>query len=175
MEIRVRDTGDVVQEQEFRALFPNTSLPPQLTPDLLDSLGADPVLEGQQPSGEFWQYAMRQGVEQIDGQWFTKYVLGPVFETEAERDEYIAQKTAERDAAAFEATKMTGIEFDGVMCSATSKDAAGLLQIKAAIDLLGTFSTLFEFENGNKLRITNSNFIAFMQVWVPFRQSFFPE
>lgn len=70
--------------------------------------------------------------------------------------------------------KLTGIEFDGVMCSATSADAAGLLQVKAGIEMMGAnFKTKFLFANGNALVITAANFTAFMQVWVPFRQSFF--
>jgi hypothetical protein len=70
--------------------------------------------------------------------------------------------------------KLTGIEFDGVMCSATSADAAGLLQVKAGIEMMGTsFKTKFLFANGTALVITAANFKAFMQAWVPFRQSFF--
>jgi hypothetical protein len=70
--------------------------------------------------------------------------------------------------------KLTGIEFDGVMCSATSADAAGLLQVKAGIEMMGTsFKTKFHFANGVTLVLTAANFGSFMQTWVPFRQSFF--
>ncbi len=100
MEIRIRQTGAVVTESEFRALHPSTSFPPTLTASLLNDFGADPVLEGAQASGgEFWQFSMRDGVEQIGGQWFTKYVLGPMFATEAEKNAYIAQKASERAIA----------------------------------------------------------------------------
>lgn len=82
--------------------------------------------------------------------------------------EYIAPPADEEDP------KLVGIEFDGVMCSATSADAAGLLQVKAGIEMMGAnFKTKFLFANGNALVITAANFAAFMQVWVPFRQSFF--
>lgn len=73
MEIRIRETGNVVMEQEFRAMFPNTSMPQQLTTDLLNDFGADPVLEGPQAQPTKYQVAYRDGVQQIDGQWFTKY------------------------------------------------------------------------------------------------------
>lgn len=101
MEIRVRDTGQVMYEDEFRALHPSTSFPPQLTVELLNDFGADPVLEGPQATGgEFWQYSMRQGVERDgEGRWFTKYVLGPIFSDPAEQAAYIAQKTAEKNKA----------------------------------------------------------------------------
>ena len=99
MEIRIRETGQVVTEREFRNLQPQTSLPKQLTESLLDRLGADPVFEGPQVSGEFWQHSMRSGVEQINGKWYTKYVLGPVFETDEDRGAYVAQKQQEKYTA----------------------------------------------------------------------------
>ena len=48
---------------------------------------------------------MRAGVEQVDGKWYTKYILGPVFvdgETTAAQQEaaYKAQKDAEFAASA---------------------------------------------------------------------------
>lgn len=59
-------------ESEFRALFPNTSLP-LLTEAVLNELGADVVLEGAQAQPTRYQIAFRDGVEQIGGKWFTKY------------------------------------------------------------------------------------------------------
>ena len=96
MEIRIRNTGEVVHEREFRRLYPNTSFP-ALTPELLDAFGADPVLNG--PDAQnllWWQHSQRAGVEQINGKWYTKHIVGPVFETDEERDAYIAQR--QRDA-----------------------------------------------------------------------------
>lgn len=77
MLIRIRDTGQVVTDQQFRADRPNTSFPPVLSVSLLDDFGADPVLDGPQPTGEPWQTAQADGVEQIDGQWFTRWTLTP--------------------------------------------------------------------------------------------------
>lgn len=73
MELRIRDTGQVMTESEFRSLHPNTSFPPQLTVDLLDSFGADPVLNGPQAQPTRYQVAFRDGVEEVNGQWFTKF------------------------------------------------------------------------------------------------------
>ena len=80
MQVRIRQTGAVMYESEFRALHPNTSMPQQLTESLINDFGADVVFEGPQASGgTVYQYSQRQGVEQIDNKWYTKYVLGPVF------------------------------------------------------------------------------------------------
>ena len=73
MELRIRDTGQVMTESEFRSLHPNTSFPPQLTVELLNSFGADPVLNGPQAQPTRYQVAFRDGVEEINGQWFTKF------------------------------------------------------------------------------------------------------
>lgn len=73
MEIRIRETGQVMFEGEFRASHPNTSFPPQLTAELLDSMGADVVFEGAQAQPTRYQTAFRNGVEQVNGKWYTKY------------------------------------------------------------------------------------------------------
>jgi hypothetical protein len=43
------------------------------TPEILASLGASVVLEGAQASPTRYQIAFRDGVQEIDGQWYTKY------------------------------------------------------------------------------------------------------
>jgi hypothetical protein len=60
-------------EGEFRALFPNTSLPQQLTETLINDMGGDVVFEGPQAQPTRYQFAFRSGVEQIEGKWYTKY------------------------------------------------------------------------------------------------------
>ena len=71
--------------------------------------------------------------------------------------------------------KLTGVEFDGVMYSATSADQSGLMAVFLSIQIQGAsfVPTRFSFENGSELIITLSNYQAFMDVWLPFRQSFF--
>lgn len=83
--------------------------------------------------------------------------------------EYIAPPVEEVDP------KMTGIEFGGVMCSATSQDQSGLLAVLMAFNMDGTRfqPTRFHFSNSNSLVITKENLMAFMSIWKPFRQSFF--
>ena len=73
MQIRIRETGAVMYEGEFRALFPNTSMPQQLSEALINELGADVVFEGPQATPARYQVAFANGVEQIDGKWYTKH------------------------------------------------------------------------------------------------------
>jgi len=60
-------------EGEFRQLNPNTSFPQQISADTLNDFGADVVLEGPQASPTRYQTAYRDGVQEIDGKWYTKY------------------------------------------------------------------------------------------------------
>ena len=99
MEIRIRETGVVVYENEFRAMFPNTGFPVPLTEAIINDFGGDVVLEGPSATGgDHYQYSQRDGVEQIDGKWYTKYVLGPIFTDNEE-------STAAEQEAAYKAMK----------------------------------------------------------------------
>ncbi|MBM7070873.1 hypothetical protein JQC92_02305 [Shewanella sp. 202IG2-18] len=69
--------------------------------------------------------------------------------------------------------KLKGVEFEGVMCSATKEDMWGLNSVQQLIAMGG--STNFRFDNGNKLLLTPDNIQAFQAVWIPFRQSFFQD
>jgi hypothetical protein len=82
MQIRIRQTGAVMYEAEFRAYQQANGGPTwgQTTEEILDSLGADVVFEGPQATGgTVYQFSVPDGVEQIDGKWYTKHILGPVF------------------------------------------------------------------------------------------------
>lgn len=108
MEIRLRSTGEVMYEGEFRTRFAQNLPPRPLTQEWLDTYVSDPagdiVFEGPQATGgTVYQFSMRSGVEQLDGKWYTKYILGPVFtdgETTAAEQEvaYKAMKDAEQAA-----------------------------------------------------------------------------
>lgn len=104
MLIRLRDTGAVITDYEFRAAYPNTSFPSMLSAELLDSFDADPVLEGPQavPTNPY-QYSMRDGVEQIEGRWFQRYALGPIFSDYTDADGVL--HTAVEQEAAYRAAK----------------------------------------------------------------------
>ena len=75
MEIRIRSTGQVMYESELRSYLAANNGPSydQLTPEVMEAIGVDPVLEGPQAQPTRYQVAYRDGVEQISGQWFTKY------------------------------------------------------------------------------------------------------
>jgi hypothetical protein len=80
MQIRIQSTGAVVYEGEFRALFPSTSLPQQLTEALINSLGGEVVFEGAQAQPTRYQTAFADGVEQVAGKWYTKYSVADMDE-----------------------------------------------------------------------------------------------
>ena len=96
MEIRDRKTGATMTEQEFRKAHPNTSFPVPIPEATINEFGGDVVFEGPQAtSPDRYHYSQRQGIEQIDGKWYTKYVLGPVF-TDNEEGTAEEQETAYR-------------------------------------------------------------------------------
>ena len=103
-QVRIRQTGAVMYESELRSYLKANDGPSydQLTPEVMEAIGVDPVFEGPQASGgTVYQYSQRDGVEQIEGKWYTKYILGPVFtdgETTAAEQEaaYKAMKDAEQ-------------------------------------------------------------------------------
>lgn len=98
MQIRIKETGEVVSEQGFRALNSNTSMPQQLTEATINELGGDVVFEGPQAQPTRYQVAFNDGVEEIQGKWYTKQ---SVSDMDAEA---IAAKDAEQ-AAAVRATR----------------------------------------------------------------------
>ena len=94
MEIRNRETGAVITISEFKAEHPRTSFPKRITAEVLDGYGYDVVLNG--PDADLsgpYQVNQRDGVEQINGKWYSRYVAGPVF---TDNDE---QTAAEQEAA----------------------------------------------------------------------------
>ena len=96
MEIRNRLTGEVTTVSQFKSSHPNTSFPKQITADLLDSYNYDPVLNGAEATvTPPYGVSVRDGVEQINGQWFTRYVAGPLF-TDNEEATASEQETAYR-------------------------------------------------------------------------------
>ena len=112
MQVRIQSTGAVMYEGEFRAYTKANGGPSweTTTTEVLEALGADVVLEGPQATGvTVYQYSQASGVEQIDGKWYTKHILGPVFidqvvdgvtTTAAEQEAaYKAQKDAEQAKA----------------------------------------------------------------------------
>lgn len=104
MQIRTQ-TGAVMYEAEFRAYQKANGGPAwdTTTTEVLTALGADVVFEGPQATGgTVYQYSQASGVEQIDGKWYTKYILGPVF-----LDQVVdgVTTTAAEQEAAYKASK----------------------------------------------------------------------
>ena len=103
MRIRVRDTGQVMYENEYKREFSHISPPPTLTEEWLNGAGADVVYEGSAATGgTVYQYSQYDGVEQKeDGKWYTKYILGPVFTDTTDGDGTVT--SAADNQAAYEA------------------------------------------------------------------------
>ncbi len=137
-------------------LNPDGTPPEHITPDLradLEAQGAVFVHPTARP-----EFACAEGApEARDGAWWQTWQAIPPEPTEPPDP------------------KLVGIEFEGVMCSATSQDQSGLMAVLMAIQIQGARfpGTRFEFENGNVLIIHLGNYQAFMGRWMPFRQSFF--
>jgi len=103
MNIRT-SSGEVVSEQGFRALFPNTSMPQQLSEALINEFGGSVVFEGPQATGgTVYQTSVYGGIEQVNGKWFTKYNLGPAFFDTEDKDGVVT--TAAQNEAAYKAAK----------------------------------------------------------------------
>jgi hypothetical protein len=78
----------------------------QLTPEVMEAIGVDAVLEGPQATGgTVYQYSQASGVEQIDGKWYTKHILGPVFTDTTDAEGNVT--TAADNEAAYKAAKDT--------------------------------------------------------------------
>jgi hypothetical protein len=106
MQIRIRETGQVMYESEFRAYTKANGGPSweTTTTEVLEALGADVVFEGPQASGgTVYQYSVYGGVEQLDEKWYTKWNLGPTFfDTEDAKGNVT---TAAENEAAYKAVK----------------------------------------------------------------------
>jgi len=106
MQIRTND-GQVMYEAEFRTHIKANGGPTwdTTTPEVLEALGADVVFEGPQATGgTVYQYSQAAGVEQVEGKWYTKYILGPVFTDRAATEDQPAKTAAEQEAE-YKATK----------------------------------------------------------------------
>ncbi len=89
MELRVRETGEVISERDLYYKYPNISFPKPLTPYVIETYKLDAIFEGAQPkTTPPYETVVRQGIEEIDGKWFKKYVIGPIFNNEEDEKAY---------------------------------------------------------------------------------------
>jgi hypothetical protein len=87
-------------QDEFRRLHEGLGLPKLLTEEVINEWGADIVFEGPQASGgTVYQFSMLSGVREIEGKWYTNYILGPVFTDRAAEGDQPAQTAAEQETA----------------------------------------------------------------------------
>jgi hypothetical protein len=141
MQIRIRETGAVMYESELRSYLQANNGPSydQLTPEVMEAIGVDPVLEGPQATGgDHYQFSQRDGVEQIDGKWYTKYILGPVFtdgETTAAEQEsaYKAAKNAEQAKSVRDSRNTKLIESDWTQVADAPVDKAAWATYRQAL------------------------------------------
>ena len=105
MQIRIRSTGQVLLQHEWEKWVAQTYAKSLsgISEEAVNRFESDIVFEGAQATGgTVYQYSQRDGVEQIDGKWFTKYILGPVFTGDtavADEAAYKALKDAEQAKA----------------------------------------------------------------------------
>ena len=107
MQIRIRSTGQVLLQHEWEKWVAQTYAKSLsgISEEAVNRFESDIVFEGPQATGgTVYQYSQRDGVEQLEGKWYTKYILGPVFTdgetTAAEQEaEYKARKDAEQAAS----------------------------------------------------------------------------
>lgn len=75
MQIRIRSTGQVLLQHEWEKWVAQTYAKSisGITPEIINTFDSDPVFEGPQAQPTKYQTAFADGVEQIDGKWYTKY------------------------------------------------------------------------------------------------------
>jgi hypothetical protein len=99
MQIRLRNNGAVVYEDEFHRINFGLGMPKVLTEAVINEWGGDIVFEGPQATGgTVYQYSQRDGVVQIGDKWYTNYILGPVFIDRAATEDEPAKTAAEQEA-----------------------------------------------------------------------------
>ena len=106
MQIRFRTTGAVMYEGELRSYLKANDGPSydQLTPEVMEAIGVDAVLEGPQANGgTVYQTSVYGGVEQLDGKWYTKWNLGPSFFDTEDAEGHVT--TAAENEASYKAAK----------------------------------------------------------------------
>lgn len=95
MNIRLRSSGKVISDAEFRLMHANTSFPEALTEAVLHGHDADPVLEAAAPIPSATQVLQDGGVaKNAHGKWVRTYVL-----TDKPAGQVAAELTAKRAGA----------------------------------------------------------------------------
>ena len=151
MEIRLRSTGEIMYEGEFRTRFAQNLPPRPLTQEWLNTYVSDPagdiVFEGPQATTvPPYEFSYRNGVVQDEqGRWFTRYSVGPVFadsETEGTAAEQMVEYKARMDeeqAKRIRADRNTRLnDSDWVVTKAIDQNAQDNLGIQIPV-VWGTY------------------------------------
>ena len=76
-DFRIRETGEIISDSEFRLRHKHTSFPRIIDEPLQEEFGIDMIFEGPQHQGPPpYSYTYRDGIEEINGKWYTKYTIG---------------------------------------------------------------------------------------------------
>ena len=76
-DFRIRETGEVISDSEFRLRHKHTSFPRIIDEPLQEEFGIDMIFEGPQKQGPPpYSYTYRDGIEKIGDKWYTKYTIG---------------------------------------------------------------------------------------------------
>jgi len=102
-EYRERTTGEVKSQGQWRAAFPQMSLPRVWGANVCDAMNIDPVLASPAATTTAYQISVRDGVEQdANGNWVEKYVAKDMFADTTDED---GKKTTKAEhEAAYQAT-----------------------------------------------------------------------
>lgn len=132
MELRNQETGEIISDIAFRQLHSNTSFPKVITASTYNSFGYDVVLNGAQPVATEYQQVQRDGVELIEGQWFTKFIVVDRFVDDEE-------STAAEKIAAYEQgkvlTNMKAADYVGFWQALIRSTVYSTLKENAKLDL----------------------------------------
>jgi len=131
MQIRIRATGQVLLHHEWEKWVAQTYAKSLsgISEEAVNRFDSDIVFEGPQATGgTVYQYSQQDGVEQLDGKWYTKYILGPVFTGDtaaADEAEYKAIKDAEQAKSVRDSrnTKLTDCDWTQIADSTADKTA----------------------------------------------------
>jgi len=98
-EYRERTTGEVKSQGEWRAAFPNMSLPRVWTSNVCDAMNIDPVLASPAATTTAYQTSARDGVEQnANGDWVERFVARDMF-ADTTDDDGVTTTKAQHEAA----------------------------------------------------------------------------
>jgi hypothetical protein len=116
-EYRERTTGEVKSQGEWRAAFPQMSLPRVWGANVCDAMNIDPVLASPAATTTAYQVSVRDGVEQdANGNWVEKYVARDMFSDYTDEDG--VSHTKSEQETAYQAT----LDADAAKTARTERD-----------------------------------------------------